>query len=336
MKFLRMLAALCAFSLTPQVAAQGDAAEPAMTPEMVDWLEQLDPQSGTVSIEGAQATLDLGEDYIYYGAGDTRLILTEAWGNPPDAAIGVLGMVMPAGSTPFDDAWGAVISFDDVGYVEDDDAAEVDYDELLEQLQEETAASNDARREAGYEAIDLVGWAARPAYDRSTHSVVWAKNLKFEGFEGPNTLNYDLRTLGRYGVLSVNMVSSMDQLDSVRVAADTLAQHAKFDAGARYSDFDPASDRVAEYGIGGLIAASAGVAAAKKLGFFAILLKFLKPILIGLAVLLAAFRKQIGRLFGFKSEEDYEAEWEEEVAAQEAEAEVQQSPDRPVFGRKEV
>lgn len=330
MPFFRALAALFALALAPQLAAQDAGQSQDLPPEALDWLSQLDPQSGTVTIEGARATLDLGEDYIFYGAGDSRIILTEAWGNPPETVTHVLGMVMPAGTTPLDDSWGAVISFEDVGYVEDDDAADVDYDELLELLQEGTEEGNAARMEQGYGTIDLVGWAARPEYDRSTHSVVWAQNLKFSDAEGPNTLNYDVRTLGRYGVLSVNLVAGMDQLDSVRTAADALATHARFDQGARYADFNAATDNVAEYGVGGLIAASAGMAAAKKMGFFAILLKFIKPIGIGILLLGAAFRKKIGRLFGFKSDEDYEAEWDE-YEAQESEDHMVQAPaDEPM------
>ena len=306
--FVGLFAFLAALLAAPAIA-QGDPQQP-LSPEMQEYLGTLHPESGQIDLPDAKATLDLGEDYVFYDKQDTRKILTEVWGNPPEAVEGVLGMVMKADSTSFDDTWGAVISFDDVGYVSDDDASDVDYDELLTSLQDAAQEANKQRAEQGYEKVTLVGWAERPDYDPSTHSVVWAKDLEFEGAQD-HVLNYDLRTLGRYGVLSVNMVASVPQLDEVRLAANDLAKHAAFDSGSSYVDYNAATDRVAEYGIGGLVAAGAGVAVAKKLGILAILLKFLKPLLIGGAVVLAAFRNRIKRLFGMGDDDEDDQEWQE-------------------------
>ena len=165
-----------------------------------------------------------------------------------------------------------MITFEDTGYVADDDASEVDYDELMTQMQEGQAESNAQRKSAGYPEITLAGWADRPRYDKANHAVVWARDLAFS--DSPvHSLNYDLRTLGRSGVLSINFVSSMPQLPTIKAAAQEFAAHASFDPGARYADFDPSLDRKAEYGIGGLVAAGVGVAVAKKLGFLALLLE---------------------------------------------------------------
>ena len=152
--------------------------------------------------------------------------------------------------------------------------------------------------------------------------------LPVVGEEG-DVLNYDLRTLGRYGVLSVNMVASMPQLEEVRLAAHELAKHAVFDSGARYADYNAATDRAAEYGIGGLIAAGAGVAAAKKLGILAILLKFIKPILIGGAVVFAAFWGRIKRLFGMGEADEDEGDWQYYEAAEHHGADNEGETDSP-------
>ncbi|MCL9999942.1 MAG: DUF2167 domain-containing protein [Erythrobacter sp.] len=301
-----LLAVLAAFFAVP-IAAQAPA-EGELPPEVVKLLDSLNPVNGKVGLPEARATLDLGEEYIFYGKEDAAKILVQLWGNPPQAAEGVLGLVMPKGSTPASDAWGAVVSFEKTGYVSDEDAATTDYDELLTAMQEGTNEANTARAEAGYPTIALVGWAESPTYDKATHSVVWAQNLRFSDSD-KNGLNYDVRTLGRYGVLSLNLISSMDKLGEVRVAAKQFAQHANFDAGARYGDFDPATDAAAEYGIGGLIAAGAGVAVAKKLGLFGtigvFLVKFLKPILVGVALLFGGLWQAFkGRLFGRRQEEE--------------------------------
>lgn len=313
--FMKRLVALFALLASLLLAPAWAQSGPSSQQELQKLLEGLSPQSGKIAIPEAKASLDLGKDYLFYNASDARKILIDLWGNPPESVNGVLGMVMPAGSTPLSDTWGAVITFEDTGYVSDDDAADTDFDELLESLQQGVQDNNEARREAGYASMDLVGWAARPAYDAATHSVVWAQNLHFSD-QQVNTLNYDVRTLGRYGVLSVNLVSTMPQLASVKQAAETFATHASFDPGARYEDFNASTDKAAEYGIGGLIAAGAGAAAAKKLGIFALLAKFIKPILLGVLVFFGALWGRIKRLFGMGGEESYDTEWDEYQADQ--------------------
>ena len=44
-------------------------------------------------------------------------------------------MILPISHTPVDDTWGAVITYDADGYVSDDDAAKIDYTELLRTMQ---------------------------------------------------------------------------------------------------------------------------------------------------------------------------------------------------------
>lgn len=309
-----IVAALAALWMICAMPAAAQGGTDKLPPEVSQLLKTLKPQQGKVAIPDARAELDLGEKYLFYNKEDARRILTELWGNPPESVDNVLGLVMKAGTSPVSDAWGAVITFDNSGYVSDKDAADVDYDELLAQLKDATRELNEARKAKGFGTVTLVGWAAQPRYDPAHHSVVWAKNLIFSDAEGPNTLNYDLRTLGRNGVLSMNLVSVMPDIDGVRLAANDLAAHASFQPGARYEDFDASTDKEAEYGIAGLIAAGAGVAAAKKLGILALLLKFLKPILIGIAVFFGAFWRKVKGMFGGK--ESAPVDWESYQAAE--------------------
>lgn len=317
--FLLTLTVLFAAPLAAQEAA------PELPPELAEVLDRLDPQTGQIVLPSAEATLALGEEYIFYNAADARDILTILWGNPPEVANGVLGLVMPAGSSPLSDAWGAVVAFEATGYISDEDAAETDYDELLASLREGTQQSNEARIAQGYPAITLEGWAERPVYDAATHSVVWAQNLAFSDTD-TNTLNYDVRTLGRHGVLSLNLVAGMPQLPEIQAAAKDFAAHASFDAGARYEDFDPSTDKTADYGIAGLIAGGAAGAAvlAKKTGLIGVILLFLakfgKFIAIGAVLLFGAAFGPIKRYFSGKEEE--EEYYEEEYATEEYSEEV--------------
>ena len=145
------------------------------------------------------------------------------------------------------------------------------------------------RSENGYPRLSLKGWAKPPFYDQVNKKLHWAK--EFNTGEEPNTLNYDIRILGRKGHVSLNAISTMDYLDEVDAHIDDVIYSVNFTEGNRYADFNPKMDKVAAYGIGGLIAgkvlAKAGILA--KLGVFAA--KFWKLIVVGFIALGAGVRK---------------------------------------------
>jgi uncharacterized membrane-anchored protein len=244
----------------------------------------IHPQSGTVAIPQAKARLYLGDSYYFLPAEDARRILVEAWGNPPEAATNVLGMVFPKGRSFNDGTWGAVLEYEDTGHISDKDASSQDYDSVLSEMKSAAEEENEARKQQGYSGSHIVGWAQAPTYDAQKKTLIWARDIEFEGSEN-HTLNYDVRTLGRSGVLSLNMVDAMPNLPMVRTAAAQLGSTVQFDEGARYADFNASTDKSAEYGLAGLVAAGAGLAVAKKVGLIGILLLVLKK---GLVVLLAA------------------------------------------------
>ena len=254
----------------------------------------LNWRDGDVAVSGgAQARLKLGEDFRYLEAADARKVLEQLWGNPPDDSV--LGMVVPRGRGVLaDDSWAVVVTYSDEGYVSDEDAAKIDYDDLLKELKDGTKEENEARKEAGYEGIELVGWATPPRYDAANKKLYWAKELKFEGSE-QHTLNYDIRVLGRKGYLSLNAVAGMSELGDVQTGMQKLLPMVDFDSGSRYADYDGKTDKVAAYGlaalIGGGIAAKAGL-----FGKLGLLLLGLKKLLIPLVLVIGAFAKKI---FGF-------------------------------------
>jgi uncharacterized membrane-anchored protein len=318
--FSTFVLALAAALLAVPVQAQQPTPEQAAQIRKIEaLLKDLHPASGAVRIAEADAVLNLGEEYYFLPAAEARRVLVDGWGNPPETASNVLGMVFPAGKTFVEDTWGAVITFDPSGYVSDEDAQSTNYDELLGQMREGEAALNEERSAAGYPAQHLVGWAQQPRYDRKSHSVVWAQNIKFEG-QPDNSLNYDVRLLGRRGVLSLNMVSVMSQLGETRQAAEKFARSAAFNPGARYADYQPGTDQKAEYGIGGLVAAGVGVAAAKKLGLLAVILAFGKKFIFLIIALVAGLGTWMKRRFlggGHPSEEEQQANSEEPFAWEE-------------------
>jgi len=247
--------------------------------------------------------LHLGDRYYFLPAADARRVLTEAWGNPPQSVTGVLGMVLEKGKSPLDDTWGAVITYDDTGYVSDADAASQDYDAVLQSMKEGEAQENEQRKAAGFATLNLVGWAQPPSYDAAAHSLIWARELASSDSK-THGLNYDVRLLGRSGVLSLNMVATMPMLAQVRAAANSFGQAVDFENGARYADYNAATDKAAGYGLAGLVGGGAAVAVAKKAGLLAILLKFWKLILVGLAVGGGAIFTFARKLFGGRKDEE--------------------------------
>ncbi|MBY8825799.1 DUF2167 domain-containing protein [Sphingomonas colocasiae] len=273
-----LVAAAPALFAAPPAPTEGAAANAAGA-RFKALLESLHPVDGQIRIPQAQAALALGKDYYFLPADEAKRVLTEGWGNPPSSVTDVLGMVFPAGKTFVDAPWGAVVTFEKTGYVSDSDAQTADYDAVLTQSRENEEALNEERRKAGFGGQHLVGWAQPPSYDGAQHALIWAREIKFDG-ETDNMLNYDVRLLGRRGVLSLNMVAGMLQLAQVRTAAASFGKAATFESGARYADFDESVDEKAEYGLAGLVAAGVGVAAAKKLGLLGLLLAFGKKFIV--------------------------------------------------------
>jgi hypothetical protein len=86
------------------------------------------------------------------------------------------------------------------------------------------------------------------------------------------TVNYNIRLLGRAGVMNAVLVSDPTALENdIRAFKTTLAGFS-FDPGERYSEYR-AGDKIAEYGLTGLIVGGAAAAAAKT-GAFKFLGKF--------------------------------------------------------------
>lgn len=280
----------------PQTPQPKTTEQQARVRQVTALLEGLHPVGGDVAIPSAKAVLRLGKDYEFIPADEAKRVLVEGWGNHPDASKGVLGLVFPAGKTFIDDTWGAVISYEPTGYVTDEDAKSADYDALVTTIQSGEKELNAERGKQGYPAQHFVGWAQAPSYEPGNHSVVWAQNIQFAG-QAENTLNYDVRLLGRGGVLSLNMITGMSKLAETRTAAEKFAKAAEFKPGSRYADYQPGTDAKADYGVAGLVAAGVGAAAAKKLGLLAVILAFGKKFIILILAALGLFGVKLKNMF---------------------------------------
>ena len=294
MRFLTLFLG-CAFAIASGPIRADDADQRVAALE-----RQLHYRQGVVELNGGFAELAVPKSFRYLGPDDAQKVLVEGWGNPPGSKT--LGMLVPATTRPLsEEGWAVVITYDDDGYVTDSDAEEIDYSDLLSTMQKATEKENEKRAKDGYEAVHLVGWAEPPSYDKASHKLYWAKDLQF-GDGANHTLNYNIRVLGRKGVLVLNAVAGMDQLTSVKHDMQKVLGFVEFTDGHRYADYKPGIDKAAGYGLAALVAG--GIAAKTGLlkGLLAGILAFKKLIVVGVAGIGSYF----ARLFKRKKLSPYE------------------------------
>lgn len=292
--------------------------------QMLDSLEKtLKYEDGKVTLQDGDIVLDVPKSFKFLGAAQAKYVISEIWGNPPQDDV--LGMLLPAQYSPLDDsAFAFIISFDAMGYVKDDDAADIDYDDLMKDWQTAEVDENKERVAAGYEKLHLVGWAAKPFYDADKKVMHWAKEIAF-GDNGEHTLNYDVRVLGRKGVLSMNAVAGMYHLKDVQQNITAILAMPEFASGNKYSDFNPDIDEVAAVTVGGLVAGKV----LAKAGILALLAKGWKLIVIGAVALWAGLKKFV---FGRKKEEDEFTPQTEESSNEVADAQAETASNDTVAG----
>lgn len=258
-------------------------------------------ETNAVAIANGVARIKLSNGFKFLNAEQSKFLLHDLWGNPPREDV--LGMLFPADGGPFaDSSFAFIITYEEDGYVKDEEADKINYDEMLSDIKKGEPEVNKERAKGGYAPIYTMGWAAKPYYDKTNKVLHWAKELKF-GTDEVNTLNYEVRVLGRKGILSLNAIATIDELTLVKANISEVLKMPEFTEGNKYSDFNADTDKVAEYGIGALVAG--GILA--KTGAFAVIGKFLlaawKFILIGLIAAGAGIKKFFT---GKKKDQDYQ------------------------------
>jgi uncharacterized membrane-anchored protein len=263
-------------------AAPARAATPMSDAEREQVFQQANQsaQDGPADIAlGAQAVLHLPAGHRFVPQPLAGRVLT-AMGNPGEDPK-LQGLVFPAGG----ERWFMTVRYEDSGHVKDDDARDWQADALLQSYKDGTEAANAEREAMGAPALEVIGWVEPPAYDATTHRLVWAMASREKGApaDRPQGVNFNTYALGREGYFSLNLITGLAELPTYRPVAASMLSALEYNPGQRYADFNASTDRVAEYGLAALVV---GVAA-KKLGLLAVVLafvlKFAKVILIGVA-----------------------------------------------------
>ncbi|HET8871136.1 MAG TPA: DUF2167 domain-containing protein [Aquabacterium sp.] len=234
-----------------------------------------------------QATLKLPAGYVWVpepAAGQ----MMRAMGNHPDERE--MGLIFPQAE---DQGWMVVADYEAAGYIKDDEAKDWNVDELFKNLKEGTEEANKDRAARGFSELEIVGWVEKPTYDAAHHRLVWSMSAKDKGApaDAPVGINYNTYALGREGYISLNLLTSLSQVNQDKPHVQTLLSALTFNDGKRYADFNASTDKVAEYGLAALV----GGLAAKKIGLFALaaglLAKFAKVIVLAGAAVAGVFSK---------------------------------------------
>ncbi len=261
----------------PSSPAPSQDAPPPPSPE-----QQFHWQAGPRQLDiGHDIEIALPAHYLWLPMPEADRLMQKL-GNFANRTL--VGVIVGDGA---DDRWLISVRYTEDGHV--DDSEKIDAGELLKAIQEGTEEANKTRQEHGFPPAHIDSWTQSPKYERDVHHLVWALTMKTSDGD---SLNFNTRVLGRRGVVALNLVTPPERLEADRPHAATLLAATAFAKGARYEDFDKKTDKVAEFGLMGLILGGGALGAAKlvKVGLLA---KFGK----GLLALLIAGKKALVALF---------------------------------------
>ena len=273
---------------TPAAAATPAPSQDSSAQQFREKLRALQWVAGpkTVTIAG-NSTLAIPAGYVFLDAANT-------------AKFEELNQNLSSGRevmlAPQDLHWSAYLWFEDAGYVKDDE--KIDAPAILKALQAETERSNEQRQRRGWQILHVAGWDMPPAYNTTTKRLEWATLLKADNAEG---VNFFTKILGRRGYTSVVLAASTDGTPAAVADLNRLLSGYQFNSGDTYSEWRP-GEKVAKYGLAGLIVGGAALAAAKT-GLLAGLLKVVlagaaatwKLIVAGVAILIGGLKSFVGR-----------------------------------------
>ena len=192
--------------------------------------------------------------------------------------------------------WWATLSFDDSGYVKDDE--KLDADALLASMRKNEESANEERKKRGMATLTNDGWIVPPHYDPTTKYLEWGVRLRSSDSPQP-VVNYTMRLLSRHGSETVILVTSPETLQQDVADLHQVLTGYKFNAGESYAEFRP-GDHVAEFGLGALVLGGAAAAAVKAGWFKGLIAGLIAAWKLVAAGVVAAFAG-LKRLFSRKS-----------------------------------
>lgn len=225
---------------------------------------------------GTHATVEVTDGLVFLNGSDANRLMKD-FGNLPSKMEGLL--IDTSGS------WFITFTFDPVGYVKDDEKDDLDADKILSTMKDNQKEANKQRQQAGLYQLNITGWQTPPRFNDTTKNLEWGVLLKDDA--GDMTLNHEIRILGRKGVMMATLVCAPGDFSALEPKLASALDGFEYTSGNKYAEYKE-GDKIAEYGLTGLIAGGAAFA----------IWKLWKPIVIGLAVVGAAAKNFISKLFG--------------------------------------
>jgi uncharacterized membrane-anchored protein len=247
---------------------------------IAEQVSALSWQAGPTTAQlGSIAQIEVPAGFQFVGKPDAGRFM-ELIENPSDGSE--LGLMLHEA-----DGWFVVFEFSEDGYVKDDDR-DFDAAGILDSIKAGTEEANKIRRERGWSTMNIVGWDQAPFYDPKTNNLTWSIRGSSDNGE---TINHSTRVLGRRGVMKVALVASPAEMGNALPEFNSAMSQFSYTPGNRYAEFTR-GDKIAEYGLAGLIAGGAGVALVKT----GVLQKFWKLIVVGVIALLGAVKRFLAGL----------------------------------------
>ena len=236
---------------------------------------------------GGYAEIRVPEGFLFTGSDGAPKYLELSENTPDPTTMGVLFPISD------DDKWVVYFNYQDIGHVPDDEHKTIDAAAILANLKAGTEASNSERRTRGWEELHVTDWIIPPGYEPETKRLAWGVGLKTGG--GADGANYDVRLLGRTGVMSVTLSCPPDSVRSLVPKLQTILAGFNYNSGHKYGEWR-SGDKMAAYGLTGLITGGAAVADAKsgllaKIGIA--IAKMGKAIFIGILAICAGIWQMI-------------------------------------------
>lgn len=209
-------------------------------------------RTGNIELADGVASMNVPATHKFLPHAQAYHLLVDVWENPPSITEDLLGVIIQADADVYADRPAYVVYYEESGHVHDRDADAIDYDAKLRDMLHEDSLANISRQEQGYDALRLIGWASPPYYDKERKVLHWAKEMVSDNSDR-NILNYNIRILGRRGLLVINAISTMDHLDEVKAELPAVLDMAWFNDGHRHDQYDPAIDGESAKGLAGLL-----------------------------------------------------------------------------------
>lgn len=252
------------FSHEPQLAEMSEEErEFELAINALDW-----KGPGLYSFPDTNATLTLPENYLLLFTKDANKFITliDELEEPYLQALVI--------SHDFQSA--VYLSNHKEGYVSIEEWEDLQPAELLKNMQKNTEETNIERKKLGQSPIYVKGWLQEPTLNKETNTVFWATEVV--GDDGKSSANATAFKLGREGYEELVWVVKKEAFIPFGGDLEVMLDAFSFEPGFRYNDYTY-GDKVAEYGIAALVAATAGGKLLKASGLLFFLKKYLLALL---------------------------------------------------------